>query len=188
MGYRKTLGVLAFLAVFAQCIGAAPAVRAEAPGWKETLPALHTRIDARRNRTWALEDDAVYVFDAATARLIKRIELPGWTFVDESFGCPPDLALTPSGAALVTSNIIPTIWEIDPQVFAVRQHRLSLDADNDKDVGFSGLLFSVDGEMLFGVSSFPGSVWTIDLVKDSAHKVPLSKPIRGACGAVSRKR
>lgn len=189
MKYQRMFnGILTVVAVLAQCISAAPAARAEASGWQETLPAIHTQMDAGRNRLWVLERDAVYLFDAATRRLIKRVELPDWSFAGESFSCAPDLALAPSGAALVTSNVTPTIWEIDPQLLVVRQHRLSLDADNDKDVGFTGLAFSVNGEKLFGVSALLGSVWTIDLARDSAHKVPLSKPVHGACGQVSKTR
>jgi hypothetical protein len=183
---RMFSGVLTVLAVLAHWISAAPEARAEATGWPEALPALHTQMDARRNRLWVLENDAVYLFDAATRRLIRRVELPGWLNAGESSSCAPALALAPSGAAFVTSNITPTIWEIDPQLFVVRQHRLSLDADNDKDVGFTELAFSANGERLFGVSSLLGSVWTIDLAEDSAQKVPLSKRVHGACGALVR--
>jgi len=157
---------------------------AEAPRWEETLPALRIQVDARRNRVWVLNHDAIYLYDIPTRRLIKRIELPDWSFVGEVYSCAPDLALAPSGAALVTSNVAPTIWEIDPQTLAPRQHRLSLDADNDKDVGFTGLAFGPGGRDLFGVSSSLGSAWRIDLGAGKAHKVRLSAPIHGACGLV----
>ena len=169
-----------FAALFlAQGIGAAPVAPAEAAGWHEAPSATHARMDARRNRLWILDRNSVYLYDAATRRLIGRVELPERSVAAE--GCAPELALTRSGAALVTSNVIPTIWEIDPKGLAVRLHRLCLDADNDKDVGFTGLAFGADGNGLLGVSSLLGSVWTIDLVKDTAHKVPLSKPVHGAC-------
>jgi len=182
---RMRNGVLIVTLLLGQGVSVAPpAARAEATGYQEIRPALHTQLDARRNHLWVLDDDALYLYDAGTRRLIKRVELPDWSFVGESFSCAPGLALAPSGAALVTSNVIPTIWEIDPQSLVVRRHRLALDADNDNDVGFTGLAFSMNGENLFGVSSLLGSVWTIDLAKDSAHKVPLSKPVHGACGIV----
>lgn len=157
---------------------------AEAPQWKETLPALRMQVDARRNRVWVLNLDAVYLYDIPRRRLIKRIELPDWMVVNETFSCAPDLALAPSGAALVTSNVLPVIWEIDPQTLVARQHRLSLDADNDKDVGFTGLAFGPGGRNLFGVSSLLGSAWRINLAAGKAHKVRLSGPIHGACGLV----
>lgn len=177
-------GILIVGLLVANCVGAPSMVRAEAPQWEETLPALRIQVDARRNRVWVLNHDAVYLYDIPKRRLIKRIELPNWAFVGEVFSCAPDLALTPSGAALVTSNVLPTIWEIDPQTLVARQHRLSLDADNDKDVGFTGLAFGRGGRDLFGVSSLLGSAWRIDLGAGKAHKVRLSQPIHGACGVV----
>ena len=177
-------GALITWALFSIGAGAPSLVRAEAPRWEETLPALRVQVDARRNRIWVLNSDAVYLYDIPTRRLIKRIELPDWLFVREVYSCAPDLTLAPSGAALVTSNVLPTIWEVDPQSLAARQHRLSLDADNDKDVGFTGLAFGRGGRDLFGVSSLLGSAWRIDLGARKAHKVRLSEPIHGACGLV----
>lgn len=155
---------------------------ADTPRWEQTLPALRIQVDARRSRAWVLNNDAVYLYDVPTGRLIRRIELPDWSFVGEVYSCAPDLALAPSGAALVTSNVMPVIWEINPDNMTVRQHKLSPDADNDKDVGFTGLAFGQGGRDLFGVSSLLGSAWRIDLAAGKAHKLRLSEPIRGACG------
>ena len=162
-----------------------PAIaRDDLPLWEQALPALRIQIDAPRLRAWVLNNDAVYLYDIPTGRLIKRIELPDWSFVGEVYSCAPDLTLAPSGAALVTSNVVPILWEIHPESMVVRQHKLSLDADNDKDVGFTGLAFGQGGRDLFGVSSLLGSAWRIDLAAGKAHKLRLSEPIRGACGLI----
>lgn len=163
-----------------------------APAWvqpdrtqrEEALPVLRVQLDTQRNRSWVLNHDAVYVYDAAKRRLIQRIELPGWFYVNEVFSCTPDFVLTPTGAALVTSNIVPTIWEIDPKSFVAHQHRLALDVDNDKDVGFVGLAYSRDGKELFGVSSLPGSLWKIDLITDTAQRVQVPGLNPDTCGSI----
>ncbi|HET9580796.1 MAG TPA: hypothetical protein VFP44_23415 [Usitatibacter sp.] len=142
-------------------------------------------MDARRNRAWILDSDAIYLYDVQTRRLVKRIELPGWLLVDEAYSCAPDLTIGPSGAAFVTSNITPDIWEIDPQDITVRRHALVLDADADKDVGLTGLAFDRESGTLFGVSAMLGTLWNIDLRRDTAYKVRLSRPVRGGCGLVA---
>jgi hypothetical protein len=156
--------------------------RAEALRWEETLPALRIQVDASRHRVWVLNLDGVYLYDSRTRKLAGRVELPEWVVVNEAFVCVPDLVIAASGAALVTSNILPVIWEIDGASMAVRQHKLTLDADNDKDVGFTALSFGRDGRDLLAVSSHLGSTWRIDLAADSAQKVQFANRIRGTCG------
>src|SRR5471032_2461797 len=92
--------------------GLPPLARAEAPTWEETRPVLRIQVDARRNRVWVLSLNGVYIYDSRTRKLVKRIELPDWMVVGEVFICAPDLVLAASGAALVTSNILPIVWEI----------------------------------------------------------------------------
>src|SRR5262245_1593139 len=160
--------------LFAIAVGTPPVARAEGPRMEEALPALRVQVDAPRNLAWVLNRDAVYVYDLPKKTLIKRIELPGWLVAGEAFSRGPDLALAPTGAALVTSNVVPTIWEINPEDLTVRQHRLSLDADLDKDVGFTGLAFGPDGRDLIGTSSVLESTWKIDLAAGTAHKLRVS--------------
>jgi hypothetical protein len=156
--------------------------RAEKSQWEETRPALRIQADTRRNRVWVLSLHGVFIYDSSTRKLLKRIELPNWTVVRKIFMCPPDLVLSPSGTALVTSNILPILWEIDAESLAVRQHNLVPDVDSDKDFGFTALYFDRGGRELLGASSPPGSVWRIDLSADKVHKVRLSSPVRGDCG------
>lgn len=180
--YPARCGILVAGLFVAISTGAPSLVRAEALRWEDTLPALRIQVDAQRNRVWILTFDAVYLYNISNRRLLKRVELPNWAVAGEPAICAPDLALTPSGTALVTSNVTPAIFEIDPKKPAVRVHRIALDADDDKDVGFTGLAFDRGGRDLFGVSSLHGSAWRIDLVAGKAHKVRLTDPIRGACG------
>jgi hypothetical protein len=144
------------------------------------LEALRVQSDTARNRLWVLHRDAVYVYAITTRRQIGRIVLPDWMYVGEPFNCAPDLALDPSGAAIVSSNVRASLWRLDPERFAVTRHDLELDTDRDKDVGFTGLAFA-DGA-LFGIDAVHGSLWKIDLATAKAEKIELSAPVRGACG------
>jgi hypothetical protein len=172
---------LAALLLATNFVGAPVAKADEMPAARALQP-LRVQPDAARNRRWVLNGDAVYVYDTARRRLIQRVDLPDWFYVNEAYSCPPDLAIAPSGAALVTSNIVPTIWQIDPQTLSARQHRLVLDADNDKDVGFTGLAYARGGKDLYGVSSVTGTTWKIDLLADRAQKVFLPIPELDTCG------
>jgi hypothetical protein len=109
------------------------------------------------------------------------VRLAGWTWVAEQWSCMPDLALGPRGEALVTSNILPVLWKIDPDTLAVTEHPLALDADTDKDVGFTGLTYSAEHDAYFAVSGVHGSLWRIDAELKRGEKIALSMPIHNAC-------
>ena len=168
----------------ASCIGASQRIQTQDPQWTASLPSFQVRRDEAGERSWVLHHDAVHVYDDRRKRLIQRVELAGWLLLSEAFGCPPELLLTTGGAALVTSNVVPTIWEIEPASFAVRQHRLDVDADDQKDFGFTALAYNRTGRNLLGVSSMDGSVWTIDLETDRARKTQLPRPAPGTCGSL----
>ena len=170
--------------LIASCVGARSMAQSDAPPWPEAPTALRIQVDPQEGRAWVLNHDAVYLYDIAPRQLVKRIDLPGWIVVSEDFSCPPDLTLTPSGGALVTSNVVPTIWEIDSESLVVRIHPLSLDVDNEKEVGFTGLAYGRTGEDLFGISAMHGSVWRIDLARNKAYKMPFSRQVADACGSV----
>jgi len=168
-GSVKTIAV--FLALFA--------TRA----WAEPLRTVH---DAARNRLWVLEADGVYLHEAANK---TRFELPGWIYATEPYACSPDLAVDAQGAAVVTSNIAPVVWRIEPAKLQVTKHELTLDADADKDVGFSGLAYAPDQGVFFAVSAVYGTLWRIDPLLRRAQKIPVSTPLRDACAlAVERTR
>lgn len=164
-------------------VGAAPeqAARTVHDGQELPLPKGRYQIDPERNRVWFLTHEGVFVYDFSRPERIA-LALPGWITVAASYGCLPDLALGPGGEAVVTSNIVPTLWRIDPDTLAVSVHSLVLDADTDKDVGFSGLAYSPQHGAFLAASYVHGSLWRIDPRLETAQKIPLSAPIPKACG------
>lgn len=145
------------------------------------MPNARYQVDAARNRVWWVTADGVYLHDASAPQRIV-LTLPGWQWVGAAYSCLPDLTLGPKGEAVVSSNIVPTLWRIDPETLAVSVHPLALDADTDKDVGFSGLTYSARDAAFFAVSGVHGSLWRIDPLLRRAQKVALSAPIHKACG------
>jgi hypothetical protein len=145
---------------------------------------LRTVHDASRNRVWVLERDALYLHDGAQK---KRFELPGWVYVTDAYACAPDVALDAQGAAVVSSNVVPVLWRVEPAKAQVTKHELTLDADADKDVGFSGLAYAREPGVFFAVSATHGSLWRVDPLLRRAQKIPVSTALRDACGlAVDR--
>ena len=129
--------------------------------------------------TWVLDADGVVLQQPGKARV--AIKLPQWQWAHEPYACPPVVATGPRGEALVTSNVLPVLWKIDPRTLAVSVHRLELDADSDKDVGFSGLVYSARDGAYFAVSELHGTLWRIDPLLRRAQKIALAEPVRGAC-------
>ena len=129
---------------------------------------LRTVQDASRNRVWVLERDAIYLHEGAQK---KRYELPGWTYVTEAYACSPDVTVDGQGAAVVTSNIVPVVWRVEPAKARVTRHELVLDADTGKDVGFTGLTYAADQNVFFAVSAIYGTLWRIDPLLRRAQQI-----------------
>ena len=142
------------------------------------------RTDPARNRVWVLTSEGLSLRIGGSTGNLVAVALPSWQWVAEPYGCPPDLALGPDGEVVVTSNIVSTLWRIDPDSLAVSTHEPVLDADSDKDVGFSGLEYSSEHGMFIAVSDIHGSLWRIDPLLRKAHKVPQSAPVREAASCV----
>jgi hypothetical protein len=140
---------------------------------------LRTVHDASRDRVWVLERDAVYLHEGAQR---TRFELPGWTYLAEAYSCSPDVAVDAQGAAVVTSNVVPVVWRVEPAKAQVTRHELVLDADTGKDVGFTGLAYAPDQAAFFAVSAIYGTLWRIDPLLRRAQKIPVSVPLVDACG------
>ena len=135
------------------------------------VPLLQVeRTDVAGNRVWVLELDGVKVFDRTNRRLLRHVSLADWAAIGPNDGCAPDLVLDPSGAALVSSNVVPVIWRIEPQRFEVKQIFLRLDSDADKDVGFTALAVAQDGTLTASGATFASS-WRIDLRTRSARRL-----------------
>jgi len=169
--------------------GAAPrhAAKAAQDGPQLELPVGRYQIDPGRNRLWVLTREGVLVYDLARPER-NALSLPDWLLVGTSYACPPDLALGPGGEAVITSNIVPTLWRVDPDTLAVSVHPLALDADTDKDVGFSALAYSPQHGAFLAASHAHGSLWRIDPLLKGARKIPLSAPIPEPCGLAVRPR
>src|SRR5204863_2390370 len=91
-----------------------PAERA-LPDWvRSDQPILRYQLDVVRDRLWVLTPEGVELYDAATRGKIAHISLPDWLWAGEPYSCAPDLALGPRGEALVSSNVVPKLWRIDP--------------------------------------------------------------------------
>jgi hypothetical protein len=138
------------------------------------------RVDQARRRGWVLTEDGVFLDDAAKS-IQTSIALPEWQWVRARYACLPDLTLGPKGEVLITSNVIPTLWKVDPDSLAVSLHRLALDSDLDKDVGFTALVYSPEHREFFAASGLHGSLWRIDPLLRTAHKIPLSGDIANIC-------
>jgi len=136
-------------------------------------------------RAWVIDGDTLFLEEARKPR--RAIKLADWKWAGEPYACAPDIAIGPRGEVVVTSNVLPVLWKIDPYTLAVSMHRLQLDGDTDKDVGFSGIAYSERNGAYFAVSEHHGSVWRIDPLLRRAQKIALAGPIRSAC-AVSVQR
>jgi hypothetical protein len=150
-------------------------------------PNVRYQVDPARSRLWLLTHAGVFVYDVSRPERVA-VSLPGWVTVGAPYSCLPDIALGPKGEALVTSNSVPTLWRIDPDTLAVSVHPLALDADTNKDVGFSGLAYSPQHGAFLAASYHHGSLWRIDPRLKRAQKIPLSAPIPQACGLAVRPR
>jgi hypothetical protein len=138
------------------------------------------RAQPERARTWVIEAGGLFVEQAGKPR--RAIELAGWQWAGESYACAPDIAIGPRGEVVVTSNVLPVLWKIDPETLAVSVHHLELDADTHKDVGFSSLVYSRRHDAYLAVSELTGALWRIDPLLRRAQKIALSEPVYGACG------
>jgi hypothetical protein len=157
--------------------GASEAVRVHAsPG--STI--LRMRIDARRERLWILDTDAVHVFDLAKNQRLARIALPNWFYASDGTNCLPDLQLDRQGAAVVSDTMQPKLWRIDAERFSVEERSLSLTPASAVDAGFSALAIGEDGS-IFAAMAAPGFLWRVDSRLARAEKVQLTQPLQGAC-------
>jgi len=182
---RIGLSLLPVLVALAGCDSrAAPAQEAPKVSHRSDPGSDRHQVDLVRNRVWVLTENSVVLYQNAQ-RERTVIPLPEWLWAGAPYGCPPALALGPKGEAIVTSNVVPTLWRIDPATLEVSIHRLELNTDTDKDVGFSGFAYSSRHGKYFAVSSTHGSVWSVDPLLKKAQKVQTSTSFAGTCGAVS---
>ena len=150
-------------------------------------PAMLThQVDPARHRSWWLTRDGVELHSAAAPR--RAIALPGWIWADEPH-CPPTLAVGPNGEVVVTSNVVPMLWRVDTETFAVTLHPVALAVDADKDVGFAALAYSAEHKVFLAYSDTQRSVWKIDAGLKSAVKLANAdlRQSRAECAGLARR-
>ena len=193
----NVLGAVAIAVVVSGCDSDAASTGAPMTSVVESIPhdwysggqpILRSQADVVGGRLWVLTPEGVELYEAATHRKLAQIALPDWMWVDEQYACPPDLAIGPHGEAVISSNIVPTLWRIDAMTLKASKHELVLDEDQGKDVGFSGLVYSAQHREFFAVSALDGSMWRIDPLLRRAQAIPLSAPLPNACGLAMRPR
>jgi len=138
------------------------------------------RADAQRNRLWVLDREALTLYDNLNGRRLRRLALPEPFLVGDEYACPPDIALDAAGTVFVSSNVLPVLWRIDPQGFEITRIELALNADTDKDFGFTGLSFAGDDILIAAGSTF-ASLWRIDIRTASATKIASYPAATRAC-------
>ncbi|HVL58145.1 MAG TPA: hypothetical protein VM491_16740 [Burkholderiaceae bacterium] len=162
------------------------AADAGAPMRMQMMPvdALRVVSDPLRNRRWILHPHGVGEVrpDGST----RSVALPGWIRVGDADACAPDLTVTPDGDALVTSNVVPVIWRIDGERLDVSRHELSLDDRPARELGFSGIAYSVRHGRFFAIGSLDGSLWSIDRSLTHARRIRVSPPLAPGCGIAVR--
>lgn len=150
--------------------------------YRSSATKIRSQVDAERGRVWRLTSEGVAIYDAAAQDEPRHVLLPGWFYAGEPYGCLPDLTLGPIGEAVISSDVMPVLWRIDPNTFAVTRHELHLDADNDKDVGFTEVSYSSEKGEFVAVSGIYGTVWRIDRELRYAHKAARELPRAKNCG------
>lgn len=154
-------------------------------GFEGERPQFRHQIDEARHRAWFLTRNEVHLYDPKGPETIRKIQLPDWIWASwPTDGCMPDLALGPNGEAVVSSNVLPWLWRIDPDTLAVSKHELALDPESGKEIGFSGLAYSEKKRAFIAMGSADGSLWWIDRSLQRAERVSLSAPIPPACEIV----
>jgi hypothetical protein len=124
------------------------------------------RHDESRDRLWRLTPAGVIVHEPGRT---VRVPLPEWTYAGPSYGCVPSLGLGSDGEAVVSSDVVPVLWRIDPRTLAVTRHELRLESDGDKDVGFINLAWAAGAWL--ATSTADGAPWRIEATLRSARKL-----------------
>jgi hypothetical protein len=155
--------------------------------WYEARPdTLRARLDAARGRIWALHGEGIDLYDARSDQKLRSIALPEWVWAHAFHSCPPDVAVGPGGEVVVSSNVVPVLWRIDPATFQVSRHELAVVDAKEREIGFSGMTYSTRQGAFLGVNGMDGSLWRIDPALARAQQIPLSAPLPRACGVSAK--
>ena len=151
--------------------------------WFAARPhVLRADLDAAGGTIWALHADGIDIHDATNDEKVRSIRLPGWIWAAGPDACPPDLMLTPNRHVLVTSNVVPVIWRIDPASFEVTRHDVDVENNRGRDIGFAGLANVARDGSVFAVGAVDNTLWRIDPSLKRAQAVSVSPPQPKGCG------
>lgn len=126
------------------------------------------RVQSEPGRAWGIDAGGLYLEEASTPR--RAVALPGWQWLGRPYSAPA-IAIGPRGDVVVTSNVLPVLWRIDARSLEVSVHSLELDADTDKDAGFSELVYSERDAAYFAFSELTRTLWRIDPLLRRAQKI-----------------
>lgn len=163
-----SIGIKASLAL-ASLIG----LSASLPQTGAELPdrsSIRSQVDAARGRVWSLNGTGVTLYDVAKRQEVA-LALPEWHWAGQPFGPGPDLALGPKGEVIVTSDVLPKLWRVDPASLAVTVHSPAIDDASGRDTGFAKISYSAKLGAYFATGSTPGSRWRIDPLLREAKDV-----------------
>ena len=186
----NVLGVMAMTIAVSGCdsgagSGSVPRTRVAqsvfTSGNRDERPVLRQQNDAERGRHWVLTAEGVELYELSSGKLLAQIALPDWLWVGEEYACPPDLAIGYRGEVVVSSNVVPTLWRIDPVTLVASRHELAMEDDKGKDIGITALAFSAQQGAYFAVSAAHGSLWRIDARLARAQSIPLAAPLPKTC-------
>ena len=128
---------------------------------------IRIRRDELRDRTWILRGDALYSYEYGPGGTSRRFALPGWIHVSARNACAPDVFIEAGGSVIVSSNIVPSLWRVDPTVANAVELSMEVSPATRKDFGFASLQTTENGE-LHGRGSIDRSLWLVDLANRSA--------------------
>lgn len=132
--------------------------------------AILVRRDELRARTWLLRADALYLYEDEPGTRARRFALPGWIYVTPRLAREPDLLVEAGGTVLVSSNIVPALWRVDPEASSTTELELELHPETSRDFGFTTLRFAQNGA-LHASGSIDRSRWQVDLLNRRAIRL-----------------
>lgn len=129
--------------------------------------------DAAHARTWTLDPDGL-AWRNGEGGVPRRVPIPGWMHLAAPHACAPDLAIAPDGAIVLSSNVVPMLWRVDPATDRAVAVPLALAHDEGREVGFTALRFVAPG-VLEARGTFDASRWRIDLHQGVATRLSVGQ-------------
>jgi hypothetical protein len=144
-------------------------VDCSSPGLGAEPAVLGVKTDSVRGRVWILGGNALYLYQTEGQR-VRRFDLPNWRYVAQPFACPPDFVVESQGTVLVSSNITPTLWRVDPDSGVSTELPIQPLHRQAEDFGFAALEVS-PRDVVWARGAADRSRWVIDLKSLSATLV-----------------